>query len=151
MPTMTYHELAEAHGITLDSARRLARKKRWAKVPGNDGLARVAVPDDEAGPRDRPQASPKARPKAEGATALQEIRDALLAEVARLRDERVALQASLVDERRRADFAEAGRDAARAEAEAVVAEVKERLDEIRADRDRWHALATRPWWKRLAG
>ncbi|MBC2886323.1 hypothetical protein H7Q97_13070 [Ochrobactrum sp. CM-21-5] len=24
-------------------------------------------------------------------------------------------------------------------------------DDLRAERDRWHALAIRPWWKRLAG
>ncbi len=24
-------------------------------------------------------------------------------------------------------------------------------EDLRADRDRWHALAIRPWWKRLAG
>lgn len=24
-------------------------------------------------------------------------------------------------------------------------------DDLRTDRDRWHVLATRPWWKRLAG
>lgn len=25
------------------------------------------------------------------------------------------------------------------------------LAEMRTDRDRWHALAIRPWWRRLAG
>lgn len=24
-------------------------------------------------------------------------------------------------------------------------------DDLRADRDRWHQFATRPWWKRMAG
>lgn len=34
--------------------------------------------------------------------------------------------------------------------ELVVAE-RQRASAAEADRDRWHALATRPWWKRLAG
>lgn len=141
MPTMTYHEIAEAHGITLDSARRLARKKRWAKVPGNDGLARVAVPDDEAGPRDRPQARPRVRPKVQ--PGIEEL-------VAMLED----LRREVAHERSRVAVVEGERDAERVRAEAAtvrLAETRERADELRADRDRWHAAATRPWWKRLAG
>lgn len=28
---------------------------------------------------------------------------------------------------------------------------RKRVDAAELDRDRWHALAVRPWWKRLAG
>lgn len=28
---------------------------------------------------------------------------------------------------------------------------RKRADAVELDRDRWHAMATRPWWKRLAG
>jgi hypothetical protein len=41
---MTYAELAGALGIGIDSARNLARRRRWHRKPGNDGLARVEVP-----------------------------------------------------------------------------------------------------------
>ena len=41
---MTYAELAAALGIGGDSARNLARRKRWSRKPGNDGLARIGVP-----------------------------------------------------------------------------------------------------------
>lgn len=41
---LTYHELAAARGITLDAARRMAQRHKWAKQVGNDGLSRVEVP-----------------------------------------------------------------------------------------------------------
>lgn len=41
---MTYVELAEARGISLNAARRLTLRHRWPKHPGNDGLVRVSVP-----------------------------------------------------------------------------------------------------------
>lgn len=46
MPTLTYHEIASVRGISLASARKYAQKKRWPRVLGNDGQARVQVPDD---------------------------------------------------------------------------------------------------------
>ena len=41
---MTYAELAEAKGISVQAARRLTLRHRWAKQPGNNGLVRVSVP-----------------------------------------------------------------------------------------------------------
>ena len=41
---MTYAELAQARGISLASARRLARRHGWARQAGNDGVVRVTVP-----------------------------------------------------------------------------------------------------------
>ena len=41
---MTYAELAQARGISLASARRLARRHAWARQAGNDGVVRVTVP-----------------------------------------------------------------------------------------------------------
>ena len=46
---LTYGELAQARGITKASATRLAFRRRWARHPGNDGTARVAVPVSELG------------------------------------------------------------------------------------------------------
>ena len=41
---MTYAELADARGISLASARRLARRHHWHRQAGNDGIIRVTVP-----------------------------------------------------------------------------------------------------------
>jgi hypothetical protein len=54
MPSLTYAELAEVLRITPASANKLARRKRWPRVPGNDGKARVAVPDEALVRRDSP-------------------------------------------------------------------------------------------------
>ena len=44
--SMTYAELAAALGIGADSARNLLRRRRWHRIAGNDGMARIAVPVD---------------------------------------------------------------------------------------------------------
>jgi hypothetical protein len=41
---MTYAELAQARDISLASTRRLARRHRWPRQAGNDGLVRILVP-----------------------------------------------------------------------------------------------------------
>ena len=43
---MTYAEMATAMGIGIESAKNLARRKRWGRQRGNDGLARINVPVD---------------------------------------------------------------------------------------------------------
>jgi hypothetical protein len=40
---MTYAELAQARGISLASARRLARRHHWPRQVGNDAVVRVTV------------------------------------------------------------------------------------------------------------
>jgi TolA-binding protein len=47
---MTYAELGRARGISTASATRLAFRRKWQRVAGNDGTARVAVPVGEATP-----------------------------------------------------------------------------------------------------
>jgi hypothetical protein len=42
MRSLTYAEIAEALRITPESANRLARRKRWPRVKGNDGRTRVS-------------------------------------------------------------------------------------------------------------
>src|SRR4051794_22015796 len=41
---MTYAELAGVRGISLASARRLARRHHWPRQAGNDGIVRIIVP-----------------------------------------------------------------------------------------------------------
>jgi hypothetical protein len=45
---LTYAELADVRGISAASAERLARRRKWARQVGNDGVARVLVPLEEA-------------------------------------------------------------------------------------------------------
>jgi hypothetical protein len=45
---LTYAELSSRRGISRASAERLARRRKWKRVIGNDGVARVAVPPDAA-------------------------------------------------------------------------------------------------------
>lgn len=41
---MTYAEIAERTGVTVASAQRRVLRAKWARQPGNDGKARIAVP-----------------------------------------------------------------------------------------------------------
>ena len=43
---LTYDDMATALGITPESAKRLAMRRKWPRRPGNDGRALVAVPED---------------------------------------------------------------------------------------------------------
>lgn len=47
---LTYDEIAGAFGITRESARQLVIRKRWARRKGNDGKARIEVPEDALEP-----------------------------------------------------------------------------------------------------
>jgi len=60
--SLTYAELAEALKITPESANRLARRKRWPRMKGNDGRVRVTVPEEALVRRDSPPDSPEDRP-----------------------------------------------------------------------------------------
>lgn len=132
---MTYDELADRLGIAFDSARKLAKRRRWARRPGNDGRVRVDVPVDylRDTPRDVPEDSAGDVQEAVPPVVPQVADNAVHLLVARLEVEVAGLKA-LVDSER-----------SRAEAEARRADAAER------DRDRWHELAVRPWWRRLVG
>ena len=56
--SLTYAEMAEALKITPESANRLARRKRWPRVKGNDGRTRVAMPEEALVRQDSPPVSP---------------------------------------------------------------------------------------------
>jgi hypothetical protein len=60
--SLTYAEMAEALKITPESANRLARRKRWQRVKGNDGRTRVAVPEEALVRQDSPPVSPQVSP-----------------------------------------------------------------------------------------
>ncbi|MBA1159389.1 sigma-70 region 4 domain-containing protein [Microvirga mediterraneensis] len=134
---MSYAEAAEALGISAASVKQKARRGRWPRQVGNDGKARVAVPSDllEVKQATTPATNPPTSPDTTLPTStvstppVNPVHEAL----ARLEGEVVGLRLALDAERRRADAAEA------------------RVVELREDRDRWHGLAVRPWWRRLVG
>jgi hypothetical protein len=55
---LTYEELAAASGIGKESARTLVKRKRWARKKGNDGMARIGVPEELIEARIVPRAFP---------------------------------------------------------------------------------------------
>ncbi len=137
---LTYDELAERLGISAGSVRNLVRRKRWSRTTGNDGKARIAVPSDAL-----PEAPPMAPPEAPSAGPQEAPQ--VGPQPSGFEADLAALRALVDAERARADA-----EAARADAEAArVDEVRQRLADLATDRDRWHALAIKPWWKRLAG
>jgi hypothetical protein len=126
---MTYAELAEARGISVASATRMAFRRKWKRQPGNDGTARVAVPIGEEkrthGTREADQDG-----KTDG-IALAAVA-ALRAELEREHGRVDALQADLVTEKQARARAEGMAGAAVTRAERAEHE----RDELRADLDR---------------
>jgi hypothetical protein len=160
--SLTYAEMAEALKITPESANRLARRKRWPRVKGNDGRTRVAMPEEALVRQDSPPVSPTGSPP-------DKLIKALEAHVATLKEQLAAAEARI--DKQAGDLAEydrayaAGLAAERAKAERVSAEF---AGELKAEREqtakaiaafaslaeRLDALAaarSRPWWRRLAG
>jgi hypothetical protein len=131
---LTYQELAARLGMDPQSARRHAVRSRWREVAGNDGRARVAVPEtvlaaaDEVAAAVVSPAVPPAIPAAEG------LGTHFLSQVE-------ALQAEVAEQRERAARAEG---VAQARAERIAAVEAER-DAARAELVEFHRL---PWWRR---
>src|SRR3712207_240094 len=55
---LTYDEMAQELRITRESARQLTIRKRWPRRKGNDGKARIGVPEDARTSDDTPSATP---------------------------------------------------------------------------------------------
>ena len=61
---VTYAELAELMGCPSGAARARAVRRRWRRQIGNDGLARVLVPEADhglPGPEAEPRRAPRGR------------------------------------------------------------------------------------------
>lgn len=124
---MTYAELARSLSIKPESARKLAQRRKWARVIGNDGVARVRVPleavpeavtGDRAGdvPRDNlsvdaPFVPPQSLPEDK---------------------ERIAHLEGLVEGMQR-----------------ELAMMEKRVEDIAQDRDAWRQQAQRSIWSKL--
>ena len=151
--------LPTASVTSAEGARRRAQRGRWTRQRGNDGLARVMVPNDaldaprpvRAGRPDEQSPDPahflaaatiaaleahvetlKAQLAAAEGTASEEA-NALREHNATLKADVERLEAMLAAERARAD-----------KAIAAFASLAERLDALAVER-------TKPWWRRLVG
>jgi hypothetical protein len=140
---MTYAELADVRGISAMSAERLARRRRWARQVGNDGVVRVLVPLAEArkSPRRttlvRTRTSSRISPLTSAPDIPPDVRtmesalELLREQFERERGRADRAERHLEDERRRVD-----------ELQAALAEERRRLIAILTDQRR------RPWWRR---
>lgn len=88
---LTYDEAAARLGILPDSVRRRAAARKWARRLGNDGKARVRIPDDAIPPDVRGDVTPAPTPDA------SEELSAARVELAALRAELVGVRDRLAD------------------------------------------------------
>jgi hypothetical protein len=152
MPSLTYAELGELLKIAPASANKLARRRRWPRVPGNDGKARVSVPEEALVRRDNPPDSPPDVPPVSPQDSPppsppDNLIKALEGHVTTLREQLAAADARLgAADAREAQYAAdlAAERAQTAKAIEAFASLADRLDQLAAER-------VRPWWRRLAG
>src|SRR4051812_18658403 len=88
---LTYHDLAEALSIKLDSARSLVKRHKWPRMAGNDGLARIGVPEDyltapRSAPEDAPPDDPQDAPE-DAPPGVREVIEVLTKHISRLERE----------------------------------------------------------------
>jgi hypothetical protein len=146
---MTYTELAEALGIGPDSARNLVRRKRWPRMPGNDGLARIGVPVEHLAQHVRPDAPGETLPEVDASPPIDlgAAIAALERHIERLERELAAAVVERNAERTRALQVPA--------LEAMLEVERQRVRDAREEAERWRQLATRPiglWaWLKGAG
>jgi hypothetical protein len=141
---LTYKEIAERFGMTVDSARIKARRRHWQVTPGNDGLARVHVPVEliPAEPRQRQERQD------DDWGALAERFASLGEQLAEALSGQQELQSRLDAARIEAAEAKAAEREARAEARLL----REALDLERQHRERYEqalAMMRLPWLERV--
>lgn len=129
---LTYAELAQRLSIKPASAKRLAQRRKWNRVVGNDGIARVHVPLS-AVPGDVPDDVPGDVSDDVTPSVSPPVTPDLSSHVAHLEGLVEGLRGQLEAEQRRADAAET------------------RARDIAADRDAWRQQAQRSLWSRLFG
>ena len=165
MPSLTYAELAHSLRITPESANRLARRKRWPRVKGNDGRTRVAVPEEVlvrpdsplVSPGDSPPACPPDNPVHAQIARLD--RELAHAQIARMEGELAGLREALAEARARTSAAEARASAAEARVEAAEGRASEESAKTTQAIAAFEALARRleamaeakrpSWWRWL--
>jgi hypothetical protein len=162
MPSLTYAELAEALGITPASANKLARRRRWPRVPGNDRKARVSVPEDALvrapsppdGPPPSPLDVPPVSPPDNQVHELRALVAKLERELAGAHGELTGVREALDEARARAGAAEARSSELSADLAASRTATTKAIAAYAALAEPLEALAAhraKPWWRRLAG
>lgn len=127
MPTvsLTYAEIAERLGISVDGARMKVKRHRWPKMKGNDGAVRVTVEESELIPSER-------SPNVKGTfpdQVTEQVRT-LEAHISTLREQLQKAETMAAQERERVEVLTAS-----------MLKLTGQMMEIQA----------RPWWRRLAG
>ena len=145
---LTYREAAERLGSTAEAVRYRALRGNWPRLRGNDGRARVQIPDD-AHPVRTPS-EPRSDHPALVETLKAQVSD-LQAHIETLKGQLAAAEART--KKQATEFAErdtehlamlTAEQAKTEKAIAAFAALAERLDALAAER-------ARPWWRRLAG
>jgi hypothetical protein len=159
---LTYREAAERLGSTAEAIRYRALRGKWPRRRGNDGRARVQVPD-EPNPVRTPSAQDvrtPSEPRADSALV-----ETLKAQIAALEAHVETLKAQLAaaEARDAGHVAELAGEKARlveqdarhiAELTAERARTQKAIEAFAALAERLDALAAeraRPWWKRVTG
>ena len=93
--SMTYAELAERLGVSVDGARMKVKRAKWAKLKGNDGCVRVLVPEHDL-------ASSEHVPPPLGEQAGEQVRT-LEAHIATLKEQAEQMQEQIGKAEARAD------------------------------------------------
>jgi predicted RNase H-like nuclease (RuvC/YqgF family) len=128
---LSYDEIAAALDISRESARQLAIRKRWARQRGNDGKARVGVPDEELQARTSHDTPPDTPSDTSDEGSVVQV---LTRYVERLENELDAIRAKL-------EAVETERDTERARAaqvevlQAVLEVERKRFEGLHQDRD----------------
>ena len=133
--SITYVELAERLGVSVDGARMRVKRAGWKKTRGNDGAVRVSVEESELIPSER-------SPNVKGTFpdhASEQVR-ALEGHIATLTQQVEHLQQQL-------GKAEAMAASERARVEDLTTSLLKLTGEMMA----LHQAQARPWWRRLAG
>ena len=149
---LTYAELGELMGCPAGAARARAIRRRWRRQTGNDGMARVLVPNGETL---APMRTRRVRPAVSGTDAdttphtdaqTYSYESELLARLERLQAELTAMaqrlgasEAETTAAKAMLDELRQDRDAWRAQTETA----QRQQNELRADRDIWRAQAER--------
>jgi hypothetical protein len=96
--SLTYAELAERLGVSIDGARMKAKRARWPKAKANDGTVRITVEEDELTPSER---APHIRPEVVEQAAEQV--KTLEAHIATLKEQVALMQEQIGKTEARAD------------------------------------------------
>ena len=128
--SLTYAELGARLGVSPEAARKKAKAAGLPSTLGNDGRRRVSVDFCELRHTRRPARHQPERVEAEASSAV------LAQKLVELREEvaRTSVQATI-----------------EASLQVQIRGLEALIEEMRADRDAWRALAQQPWWRRLVG